>query len=583
MAQLVKPSTPVVILFNGGKKLTLHAEVIVRLFPKFSESVRALPITTDKKDGESRAILDLTGNAKTDAPTKEKLPTLTLEEAAKLASYTCGGAYDPSAYSLFKRFGIPIPDTINASNLLPNVSLYVKGRNANAAIMVLSMRRPEDGDLAMQCKGIKILNGAFPDIPDSLYSVATRTLEMTSDNKVIIARSGDLAHTFVLKVELEGPTDLSTLFESVSLAIGGREFVDIDLSTNIALAKAYDLWPSKINDSPKQAGQKWVATIPIVFRETTAHTKVVQPMVALCWHDCVVELHRIANKDAKFALDVDYVYVERPARDWLANDGATRHISEDRKPVVEDSHKEDEGWSIKPKDDWAIPTPMVKEVHNKGRRLKAETEVDRKDPSPSETIKVTSIYQLPMERQLASELSEKKILKYPDGHKFFFTQYQTIREYLAPGLGNTRRIRLDMKHPISGFLITLSPEDVGVKQAGNNVAPIISAAIEFNSNRGMEFDFSDLTEWNWIKCGMKVPTDFCTLLMPASREMFLADKREDVIVCPSTIILSRMDSVVLVLTLNDEMFEMAGWTANITAISINISNCRSGMEGKCLL
>jgi hypothetical protein len=160
-----------------------------------------------------------------------------------------------------------------------------------------------------------------------------------------------------------------------------------------------------------------------------------------------------------------------------------------------------------------------------------------------------------------------------------FTQFQTVREFLAPGGGKTRRIPLNMSHPTSGWMITLSPEDSGIKQIGANIAPIVGASLDFNGRRAMEFDFADLTEWNWVKCGMKTPADFCTLLLPCSREMFWADQKQDCLVCPCTVNLSRLDSLVLTVDVNEEMFDLFGWNISITAVSTNFSVSMTGMQG----
>jgi hypothetical protein len=93
----------------------------------------------------------------------------------------------------------------------------------------------------------------------------------------------------------------------------------------------------------------------------------------------------------------------------------------------------------------------------------------------------------------------------------------------------------------------------------------------------MDFDMPDLTEWNWIKCGMKPPADLCSLLLPASREMFWGDTHETATVCPCTINLSRMDSVVMEFTLNEEAIACCEWTISVTAISTNFNQVGDGM------
>lgn len=571
---LVKPSTPVVIKFSDGKKVTLHADIAVRLWPMFAESVKALTTTVDKKDNKARALLDLTGNA---TPPINGAP-LSAGAALMLASYACGGAYESACYALFKKFGLPVPDLTTAITT-PDLSLQIKGNCTSGAMLMLCIKGVQDQYWATGCKCVKTFGGAFPEMPDGFYSVATQTLMPDKKGVFTIARMGDLAHTFVLKAELVGPVDLDTLFQSVSLSTGGSQFVEIDLQTNNALAKAYGLWPSKNNDSPKKPNQKWVAVIPIVIRETTAYTKIVKPMVALCWHESRIELHGI-KEHVEYALDVDYIYMDRAARAWIAQGRDPKDQKEEEtksKDKAKDQEKEKDSWDCRPQEDWSDDDklskdiPMVPEIVTDTKQ-----KLTKSPPTPFIPKSESPI------RQCSSVTAARNPLAGSySGHNFFFTQYQTVREFLSAGNGKTRRISLGsvMHHPTSGFIITLSPEEPAIKQPGLNAAPILGAAIEFNGNRAMEFDFVDMTEWNWIKCGMKPPTDSYTLLLPASREMFWADQKDDVFVCPTTVNLSRLDSVVLTLTVNEELLDLCGWNVGITAVSTNTSKCSMGMEG----
>lgn len=463
------------------------------------------------------------------------------------------------AYALFKKFNIPVPDLSQILAPMPDVSLCEKGGQAGGMITLL-LKGAQDLYWVLGCKSWATFGKALPDMPDCFYAASTQTLQ-EKEGKFLISRIGDMAHTFVLKVELEGPADLDTLFQSVSMSTGEFQFVDIDLQTNNALAKAYGLWPGKNNDAPRQEGQRWVATIPIVFRETTAYTKIVKPLVAVYYYETEVKLNMIMNKNAKFVLDVDYVYLDHAARTWLANDGN----SEAKKPDEPAPASCPDAWDTKPKDEWD-----KREATDDACEVKSKTDTDKllRETCPD----------VPTYREV---IPTGTLPKHPLSGKrsFFVTQYQTTHAFLTPGLGKTRRFSLRTNHPTCGWLITLSPEDPAIKQTKGCVAPILGASIDFNGHCAMEFDFADLTEWNWIKCDMKVPTDFCTLLLPVSREMFWGDKSgNDAIVCPCTINLSRLDSCMLTLDVNEEILDLCGWNVGITSISNNISVYGRGKE-----
>lgn len=568
MSLAVKPSTPIVLQFEGGKMLTLHADIAVRLFPKLAAAVKSLPVSVDKKDGQARAVLDLTVG-------RSGFDHLTLEEALKLASFACGGRYEAHAHSLYKRFGIPIPDVPISTVSLPSLPLHIKGSASAGALTVLAAKGGQDAYWVTGCKAVKTFGGIFPDMPDGFYAVATQTLQMEA-GKFKIGRLGDLAHTFVLKVELDGPVDLDTLFESVSVTTGGNTSVEIDLQTNNALAKAFGLWPGKNNDAPRQPGQKWVATIPLVVRETTAYTKIVMPMIAIHYHDTEVSLKRIIYVDAKYALDVDYVYMDTASRRWITQKA---NLS----PPEDVKHPPGSSGS-KPPMIGGRPPSISPKPAEKPPMDAWDACIPQADWSVWEAASVAPADAVPVADQARPKQPEPcpPVATPParsSGHELMFTQFQTRRVYLPPGCGKTRHIRLEMGHPTSGFMLTLAPEDPAVRRAGANIAPVVSASVDFNGNRGMEFDFADLTEWNWVKCGMKAPADFCTLLLPCSREMFWADQRQDCVVCPCTVNLSRLDSVVLTVTVNEDMFELCGWNMTITAMATNISVVNGGMQG----
>jgi hypothetical protein len=538
----VKPSTPVVVQFEGGKKLTLHADILARVFPKFADQIKALVASPDKADkNKMRAALDLTAAG--------NISRLTLEEGIKLMSYSCDGPFDPTTYFLLKRLGLPIPDNFVLSHSLPRVPLQIKGTSSHGSLVALTLVGAQDSYFtATSCRCAKTFGNAFPGMPDGRYITGTQTILLGSGNKFTVQRAGDMAHTFVMKVQLSGPTDLDTLFESMNMQVGPNITVEMDLQTNNALARAHGLWPSKNNDAQRQPKQSWVATIPIMMRETTAYTKLAKPLVALYYNECCFNIKNIKNEHAVFALDVDYVYLDTEARRWMANRGCGRDPT--TATTEEKTSAAEESWDAKA--EW-------------------DSRADLKDDSSKKAAAD--------DKSAALRTSTGNPLAFSGetGHLFFVEQFQTRKEHLSLAhSGSSINIRLDMSHPTSGMLITLSPEEMEMKQLFN--APIVSASLSFNGNCAMEYDFADLTEWNWIKCGMRAPTDFSTLLLPFSREMFAADKKDDVVVCPCTVNLSRLDSIVLTLNFNKEAFELCDWNAGITAVSTNVSRVITGEE-----
>ena len=98
---VIKPSTAVVIKFVDNKQVTLHADIVCRIFPKHVDAIKSLAVAVDPKDGCARALLDMSG---TDA----KYAALTMEQAMKIASHVCGGRWDPTVRYLLHAFANPM-------------------------------------------------------------------------------------------------------------------------------------------------------------------------------------------------------------------------------------------------------------------------------------------------------------------------------------------------------------------------------------------------------------------------------------------------------------------------------------------
>jgi hypothetical protein len=334
------------------------------------------------------------------------------------------GLWDPASRPILKRFGLPVPEITDITRL-PDVELVPKDIGTGAIV-------------ALACKGIQdsCLSGGrssatFKDVgnwklEDEPYTVATQTIEAVN-NKFTITRIGDLAHTFVLKVGLEGPTDLDELFDSISMTIGCMNIVKIDLRLNNAMAKTYGLWPSKNNDAPREPGQKWIAVIPIMYRQTAAHDKCVIPIVSLYWNEIALELCNVTHKykNAQYVIDVDYI----------ANDGHPKKPNPSTSATAgkhADSSTTATEWDRPVSDEWP-----------------ADKSDSAKDGVPTDRLDV--------------------FLKIKDAVNVFnFTQYQTIKEIVHPQDGlKTMKVNLSsLSHPTSGFIVIASPNDPDYKNRG---------------------------------------------------------------------------------------------------------------------
>ena len=132
--------------------------------------------------------------------------------------------------------------------------------------------------------------------------------------------------------------------------------------------------------------------------------------------------------------------------------------------------------------------------------------------------------------------------------------------------------RINMGHSCGGLMITLRSEIEAPTRLADRVVPVISASLSLNNQPFVEYDTADLTEFNWLKTGMETPKNHTSLLIPFSRDMFAG------VAANSRIELSRMDSIVLYMTVNKSAAFMK-WTGVVTAITSNIRKTCSGMSG----
>ena len=512
------PSTPVVIKFKCGKSATLPAHLLAKL-PGGEAKVKSLPLVLCK-DNVQRGELDMSDK-------------FTVEQGVKLISYLCGGQFEPASYAVLKRAGVDVQRFVEEMFFEPpQTRLCLKNAGSLGAQCALALRDAQDVKIKQlsgdRCFAALTYQTAFgPGMPDSPYIECPITIPYVSRSggnvKFIITRIGDAGHTYVLKAELPANFDVANMCRSVSMFIGGSQVDSIDFATNIALVKAKGLWPKRNNTPHKNS--RWVATIPLMFSETSSYKRCAIPLIGLYNHEVCIELNGVAEGDLDFVIDLDYVFFDRPARAYIANGT----VVEERPRVKDDV----EGKRIK--DDWSAPQSWTDAVST-------ICGVSTEKPEP----KASMINQM-------------------------VEQHQHQMDPL------TAKIRLNMEHPTSGFIVMIKPNDPEMpEQQRKTAVPVKAATLYLNNSPAMSFDLADMSEWNWIKCGMKAPEDdFCTLLLPASRAMFLEDDQH---LAPSTINMSRMDIVELRFELNEEVADM-GWTVTTTGINHNVRGISTGMGG----
>ena len=107
-----------------------------------------------------------------------------------------------------------------------------------------------------------------------------------------------------------------------------------------------------------------------------------------------------------------------------------------------------------------------------------------------------------------------------------------------------------------------------------SVQPIQNAELYINGKLLVTYDFIEMTEWNWLKCGASVPSNMRSFLIPFSREAFDPE-------LPCTVNFSRCDSVTLKLILDPKIKgkKLDEWSLRVSSKSKNIFRTMSGLGG----
>lgn len=99
---------------------------------------------------------------------------------------------------------------------------------------------------------------------------------------------------------------------------------------------------------------------------------------------------------------------------------------------------------------------------------------------------------------------------------------QTVQTLHIPLLPVEGRVPLSLSGDVSGLVLRLIRDDYGALPGTD---PTFDAKLLMEGHPILAYDFTDMVEWNWIKCGKKPPppdpaTGTRDLLFPFSKEMF---------------------------------------------------------------
>lgn len=575
-ALTINPKTPVVLQLSDGK-ICLLASIIDRI-PALSPKVKTLSVAV-QSDGVARAELSL---------------GVSLRNFAIVLSRACGGLMDPRDYVLLQEYAMT-----SDKDYETYLSIFNAPRDPMPCI--IDKRPASTGALTGLCcqgawsNGVAGIAGpgskkAFnlpESAPDGPFTANTMTLSHDAGYEFLVLRNGDLGHSLVLKVEFAPRDDgkpwsasvLDTMFESFHYTVGGSRFDDIMLPANNALAKAYNLWPHVNNTPPKNPKEAWVATIPVMISETSNPKDVQIPLIALMYHETrvkVYNLRRDLEKYVKFALDVDYVYLDTPLRVYFAQ-GDTK--PEAKKPSAEEAPgKKPE--AAPQKDQWA-----EQETWPSDKVAPRADDKEKRNPEPvfvhtPENIVLRandqSVAAMVEERTVAALVAEAKLEHpyRPPCHALrnvLFAQHFSQR-FEVPLDVKVLKERINCNGACGGFMINMQCEKEVPAEYTSTIAPVVSVSLQLNGHDFLQYDATDLTEFNWLKNGMETPRNNTTLLVPFSRDMF----SEEAPHC--RIDLSRLDSVIMTFTMNNTVTFLK-WSGIVTAVTTNIRRTMSGMSG----
>jgi hypothetical protein len=541
------PNVPLLVALSDKIEFLYHADYIYTLLPKLRKYILDLPVTDD-----GQAKLPLTVDMKT--------------WVAILAKADFD-RFDPWYYRDYTNYLVA-----------PGTQTFIS-----------SISRPMDPPQRVITQGIEAMQdiicnskeGRFPtqkqakDVfkvcshgPEGSYVIGKVTHESqpcTLHKNAIMfveCRFSDIQNFFVLRVELPQLASnckwkdnmLESLFDSIEYIAGGQTFNKLDWRTNCMLAKAKNLWPTIMNSVKDKTDHQWVATIPIMFDQTIYPHDVVDPMIATYWHETRLVLHGFkedlnafvtpasaAPVKAKYYLDIDGNYFGNAMRAYIAN-GANGTDKPDV-PQLQLTDKDKQ-------EPTTIPVSFSRdpEMSSEWRKL---------DDSLQPEIKA-------------------KPVNIDRDNRAITRKYGTIPFTIGKD-DDTVTINLNKDYSIacSGIILSFTTpmaEDVPQGFLDDPAhSPIVSAKVCINSRVYLFADLVELSEFNWLKCGLKRPEPL-SYLIPFSADLF----PKDAVMPAVTADLCRMDNSTLVLTVNKSSRPLH-WQGIVSTICFNSQRFATGM------
>ncbi len=568
-SQAVTPNTPVVVKLLDHE-LCMFAGALA-VVPTLSSRIKSIFQEKDPRDGVYRGQLTL---------------NLTHQQFDAIISRAHGGRFDVRFYNMLRQFGLAsdkdYEDLMSTVGdvLDPKPCIIMKSCGSGAlAGLVMTGRADEE---MHRMPGANQKAFAFEhDVSDRRYTIGTHTFMPSKETperrmEFTVSRNGDMCNTLVLKVLLHPRNDgtvwtsavLDKLYRNAQLMIGGNVMDGISVQANNALAMARGLWPRRNNTPPKDAKSPWLITVPLMFSESEYPTRCYLPMIAVHSHEVSVVVSNVLP-EAEIAMDVDFVYLNTDMRRYVANGcgsqwqvprvnpvaaAAADAQAPEEKPQAQKTRQSPEG------NDWIPPMawPAAADAQAPAEKPFAAPEPEPVPKPPAQQRPVS---------KAAYECEERKTA---------YASHDEITEYLSED-GQETKIRLPFIQPTSGIIISLATEGEVPDGVRDGVCPIVSAKIQLNRGDLIVSDFSDLTEFNWLKAGMPAPENSRTLLMPFSREMFPECDAVPIPAC--TIDMSRIDETMLVLVPNKNVSWMR-WKATVTSYMCNVRRVWGGTGEK---
>jgi len=545
-------NTPLLVSLSDHFEFLYHADYIYTLLPKLRKTILDLPVAANDQ-------------AKLSLPMDIKTWVAVLAKADF-------DRFDPWYYRDYTNY-LVAPGTASFISSIsrpmdPPQRVITRGFEA----MELINQSKECHDRFPTQKQAKDVFKVCSHGPEGNYVIGKVTHDSQSctlhKNAIMFTelRYSDIQNFFVLRVELPQLASnckwkdnmLESLFDSVEYIAGSQTFNKLDWRTNCMLAKAKDLWPTVMNNVKDKSDHQWVATIPIMFDQTIYPHDVVDPVCALYWHEIKLVLHGFKEDlnafvtpasavpvKAKYYLDIDGNYFGNAMRAYIANGANGTNKPDVPQSQLTDKDKQEPS---------TIPVSFSRdpEMSSEWRKL---------------------------DDSLQPEIKAKPPVNTDPDNRAVTRKYGTIPFTIGKD-DDTVTIDLNKDYSIacSGIILSFTTpmaEDVPQGFLDDPAhSPIVSAKVCINNKAYLFADLVELSEFNWLKCGLKRPEPL-SYLIPFSADLF----PKDVVMPAVTADLCRMDNSTLVLTTNKSSRPLH-WQGIVSTICFNSQKFCIGMIGQ---